>query len=142
MATTEIIRGGNVRMHWGAGDPITYTNPIENETSSSISVASDTVTADVKGNNGWGSSISVLNRWTSSIELQCARGSDTQALVETAAFARNKVYLQWTIVSDDAGNDGTMTGSGYITSYDISGEVAGTVTVSISVEGDGELVVA
>jgi hypothetical protein len=113
------------------------------ETSSGINIAPDTVSADTKGNNGWGTQISILNRFTISCEIQADRSDTSLAYLETNAFARTRTHFRWNITnSTPAGGDGTMTGWGYISGYDMAAEIAGTVTVSITVEGDGELVVA
>lgn len=80
-----------------------------------------------------------LLRWTASLEANFDIGDTGQDAIRTGLAAGTSVALEMFLGGTTGAGNASYTGSAVVESADVSNDVAGIVTYSISVTGTGQL---
>jgi hypothetical protein len=136
--------GGDTKLQVNTGTvgSPTWTN-VGFEVTSSLNIELDTVDANTKGNNGWGSQISTLRRWSGSVDGKLDRSDNGVVYLEDAAMNKTQLHVRFNISNSAGGaGDGTFTGFAWTSSHGYTFDVSDVAGFSTAFAGDGELIKA
>jgi len=126
-----VVKGYNGSVTAGGGD-------IGEITSYSLSQSADVVETSTLGSQ-YAANVSTLLRWSGSFEAHFDIGDAGQDSVRTGLAAGDSVALVFYVGGTTGTGNTSYTGSGVVESADITNDVAGIVTYSISFTGTGAL---